>query len=72
VLLSLTIACRCPLPKSRNAEPIEIIPRGLTKEALMGEASAIAALPAYQLALPFTHEAQRVMDYIPLMRRMTL
>jgi hypothetical protein len=54
------------------AEPIEIIPRGLTKEALMGEASAIAALPAYQLALPFTHEAQRVMDYIPLLRRMTL
>jgi hypothetical protein len=54
------------------AEPIEIIPRGLTKEALMGEASAIAALPAYQLALPFTHEAQRVMDYIPLLRRITL
>jgi hypothetical protein len=54
------------------AEPIEIIPRGLTKEALMGEAGAIAALPVYQLALPFTHEAQRVMDYIPLMRRITL
>jgi hypothetical protein len=51
---------------------IEIIPRGLTKAALMGEASAIAALPVYQLALPFTHEAQRVMDYIPLVRRMTL
>jgi transposase len=54
------------------AEPIEIIPRGLTKEALMGEAGTIAALPVYQLALPFTHEAQRVMDYIPLMRRITL
>jgi len=54
------------------AEVIEIIPRGLTKEALMGEASRIAALPAYQLALPFTHEAQHVMDYIPLVRRMTL
>lgn len=53
-------------------EMIEIIPRGLTKAALMGEASAIAALPVYQLALPFTHEAQRVMDYIPLVRRMTL
>ena len=38
----------------------------------MGEASAIAALPVYQLALPFTHEAQRVMDYIPLVRRMSL
>ena len=54
------------------AEVIEMLPRGLTKEALMGEASTIAALPAYQLALPFTHEAQRVMDYIPLVRRMTL
>jgi len=54
------------------AEAIEIIPRGLTKAALMGEAGTIAALPAYQLALPFTHEAQRVMDYIPLVRRMTL
>jgi hypothetical protein len=53
-------------------ETIEIIPRELTKAALMGEASAIAALPAYQLALPFTHEAQRVMDYLPLVRRMTL
>jgi transposase InsO family protein len=54
------------------AEAIEIIPRGLTKVALMGEAGTIAALPVYQLALPFTHEAQRVMDYIPLVRRMTL
>ena len=54
------------------AEPVEIIPRGLTKEALIGEAGDIAALPVYQLALPFTHEAQRVMDYIPLMRRITL
>jgi hypothetical protein len=54
------------------AEAIEIIPRGLTKESLMGEAGTIATLPAYQLALPFTHEAQRVMDYIPLVRRITL
>jgi len=55
-----------------RVEAIEIIPRGLTKEALMGEAGAIAALPVYQLALPFTHQAQRVMDYIPLVRRITL
>jgi len=55
-----------------RAEAIEIIPRNLTKEALMGEAGTIAALPVYQLALPFTHEAQRVMDYIPLVRRITL
>jgi hypothetical protein len=38
----------------------------------MGEVAAISALPVYQLALQFTHEAQRVMDYLPLVRRMTL
>ena len=54
------------------AEPIEIIPRGLTKTALMGEVSTIAVLPVCQLALPLTHEAQRVMDYMPLLHRMTL
>ena len=53
-------------------ETIEIRERGLRKASLMGEAGAIAALPAYQLALPFTHEAQRVMDYMPLVRNMTL
>jgi transposase InsO family protein len=53
-------------------EVVDIIPRGLTKAALMGEVAAISALPVYQLALPFTHEAQRVMDYLPLVRRMTL
>ena len=54
------------------AEAIEIIPRGLTKASLMGEAGPIAALPASQLVLPITHEAQRVMDYMPWVRRMTL
>jgi hypothetical protein len=53
-------------------EVVEIIARGLTRAALMGEAAAISALPAYQLALPFTHEAQRVMDYMPLVPRITL
>ena len=53
-------------------EALAIIPRGLTKAALIGEAGTLAALPAYQLALPCTHEAQRVMEYIPLVRRMTL
>ena len=40
----------------------------------MGAAGEIVALPVYQLALPITHESQRVMDldYIPLLRRMTL
>jgi len=54
------------------AEPIEIRAHGLTKEALMGKAGTIAALPVYQLALPCTHEAQRVIDDIPLMQRIPL
>jgi hypothetical protein len=37
----------------------------------MGQAAVIAAQPAYQRALPITHEAQREMDYISLVRRMT-
>lgn len=38
-------------------------PQGLTKADLMGELSHLLALPAYQLALPFTHEAWRQLEY---------
>ncbi len=54
------------------SKSVEFVPRHLTKEALMGEFSTLAALPAYQLALPFTHEAQRVMDYTPMRSGITL
>jgi hypothetical protein len=40
-------------------EIVEIIGRGRTKAALMGGVAAISALPAYQLALPFSLEDQR-------------
>lgn len=33
--------------------------RGLTKEALMGELGPLTSLPSYQLALPFSPQAQR-------------
>jgi len=36
---------------------ITFAPQGLTKAELMGELGHLLALPVYQLALPFTHEA---------------
>ena len=41
-----------------------IVPQGLRKTDLMGELGHLLALPAYQLALPFTHEAWRQLEYI--------
>ncbi len=40
-----------------------IPPQGLTKTDLMGELGMLLSLPAYQLALPFTHEAWRQLEY---------
>lgn len=40
--------------------------KGLTVDALMGEAGALARLPAYQLALPFTREAARLAELAPV------
>jgi transposase InsO family protein len=42
---------------------LTIAPQGLTKIDLMGELGHLLALPAYQLALPFTHEAWRQLEY---------
>jgi hypothetical protein len=38
-------------------------PQGLTKTDLMGELGHLLALPMYQLALPFTHEVWRQLEY---------
>jgi transposase InsO family protein len=38
-------------------------PQGLTKADLMGELGQLLALPVYQLALPFTYEAWRQLEY---------
>jgi hypothetical protein len=43
---------------------LTIAPQGLTKTDLMGELGHLLALPTYQLALPFTHEAWRELEYI--------
>ncbi len=42
---------------------ITIAPQGLSKTELMGELGKMLALPAYQLPLPFTHEAWRQLEY---------
>jgi hypothetical protein len=40
-----------------------LAPQGLSKPDLMGELAGLLALPAYQLALPFTHAAWRQLEY---------
>jgi hypothetical protein len=42
---------------------VTLTPQGLSKSELMGELAVLLALPAYQLALPFTHEAWRQLEY---------
>lgn len=42
---------------------LKIAPLGLTKTELMGELGHLLALPVYQLALPFTPEAWRQLEY---------
>jgi transposase InsO family protein/DNA-binding CsgD family transcriptional regulator len=50
---------------------ITFAPQGLTKAELMGELGHLLALPAYQLALPFTYEAWRQLEYTHLLTGMT-
>ena len=46
-----------------SAITLTIAPQGLTKTNLMGELGHLLALPIYQLALPFTHETWRQLEY---------
>ncbi len=46
-----------------SEEFVRVPARGLTKAELMGELAAMQALPAYQLALPFSREAWRQCEY---------
>ena len=45
-----------------NETTLTFAPQGLTKADLMGELGHLLALPAYQLALPFTYEAGRQLE----------
>jgi hypothetical protein len=51
---------------------ITFAPQGLTKTDLMGELGHLFALPVYQLALPFTHEAWRQLEYTHVLAGTTL
>lgn len=51
---------------------VTFAPQGLTKTDLMGELGHLLALPAYQLALPFTHEAWRLLEYTRVLAGTTL
>ena len=46
-----------------NEFTITFAPQGLTKADLMGELGHLLSLPVYQLALPFTQEAWRRLEY---------
>jgi transposase InsO family protein len=46
-----------------SEETIRLPSQGLTKAELMGELAALQALPNYQLALPFSLEAWRQLEY---------
>jgi transposase InsO family protein len=59
----------CP---AGTEQAIRFAVKGLTKEALMGDLAQLLALPAYQLALPFTREAWRQLELVRCMADTTL
>jgi transposase len=46
-----------------SEEIVEVPTQGLAKADLMGELAAMQSLPSYQLALPFSQEAWRKLEY---------
>ncbi len=56
-----SLAFLCQLEGSE--EIVEVPAQGLTKADLMGELAAMQSLPSYQLALPFSQEAWRQLEY---------
>ena len=54
------------------SSPSPLHKKRLTKADLMGELGHLLALPAYQLALPFTHEAWRQLEYTRVLTGTTL
>ena len=61
------------LANSQKVETtVTFAPQGLTKPDLMGELGHLLSLPVYQLALPFTHEAWRQLEYTRVLAGTTL
>ena len=46
---------------------IALPPQHMTVSDLMGELSQLLALPSYQLALPFSHQAWRELTYTQML-----
>jgi transposase InsO family protein len=63
--------CFVGQPEGTDAS-FTMAPQGLSKTELMGELAALLALPAYQLALPFTHAAWRQLEYARALASMTM
>jgi transposase InsO family protein len=55
-----------------NETTVTFAPQGLIKTDLMGELGHLLSLPVYQLALPFTHEAWRQLEYTRVLAGTTL
>jgi hypothetical protein len=55
-----------------SEETLLLSVQGLTKAELMGELAALQALPIYQLALPFSLEAWRQLEYTRILTGTTL
>jgi len=51
---------------------LTIAAQGLAKTDLMGELGHLLVLPAYQLALPFAHEAWHQLEYAHVLAGTTL
>lgn len=64
------IALICQPEGSEDTFQVPI--QGITKAALMGELAVLQALPVYQLALPFSLEAWRQLEYPHHLTSMTL
>jgi hypothetical protein len=56
------LAFLCQLEGSE--EVVQVPTQGLTKADLMGELAQMQTLPTYQLALPFSQEAWRQLEYV--------
>ena len=56
-----SLAFHCQLEGSE--EIVEVPTQGLSKADLMGELAVMQSLPTYQLALPFSQEAWRQLEY---------
>jgi hypothetical protein len=54
--------CFVGQPEGTNTS-FRLAPQGLSKTELMGELAGLITLPAYQQALPFTHDAWRQLEY---------